>query len=131
MLNPGHAIRVQRSTYICPSGYAAAPILILRKANEKCADEYFTFNFLFYSLTLKIFGVLITRGGVEDTRLEAKAKDIKKIRDQGQGQPFRGQTPSSPRTGMLKTRPRTNDTGTSVLQKKKVFKNFFRRSTKF
>ena len=38
--------------------------------------------------------VLVTeaRGGVEDTRLEAKAKDTKKIRGQGQGQPFRGQT---------------------------------------
>ena len=41
----------------------------------------------------------IKRGGVEDTRLEAKAKDTKKIR--GQGQPFRGQTLSRPRTGML------------------------------
>ena len=36
------------------------------------------------------------RGGVEDTRLEAKAKDTKKIR--GQGQPYRGQTLSRPRT---------------------------------
>ena len=33
---------------------------------------------------------IITRGGVEDTRLEAKAKDTKKIRGQGEGQPFRG-----------------------------------------
>ena len=42
------------------------------------------------------------RGGVEDTRLEAKtkAKDTKKIRGQGQGQPFREQTLSRPRTGM-------------------------------
>ena len=38
------------------------------------------------------------RDGVEDTRLEAKAKakDTKKIR--GQGQPFREQTLSRPRT---------------------------------
>ena len=43
-----------------------------------------------------------TRGGVEDTRLEAKAKDTKKIR--GQGQPFRGQTLSRPRTGMLEAK---------------------------
>ena len=42
------------------------------------------------------------RGGVEDTRLEAKAKDTKKIR--GQGQPFRGQTLSRPRTGMLEAK---------------------------
>ena len=47
-----------------------------------------------------------TRGGVEDTRLEAKAKDTKIIRGQGQGQgqPFRGQTLSRPRTGMLKAK---------------------------
>ena len=44
------------------------------------------------------------RGGVEDTRLEAKAKDTKKIRGQGQGQPFRGQTLSRPRKGMLEAK---------------------------
>ena len=42
------------------------------------------------------------RDGVEDTRLEAK--DIKKIRGQGQGQPFRGQTLSRLRTGMLEAK---------------------------
>ena len=30
------------------------------------------------------------RDGVKDTKLEAKAKDTKKIRGLGQGQPFRG-----------------------------------------
>ena len=45
---------------------------------------------------------LIPEVGVEDTRLEAKA--TKKIRGQGQGQPFRGQTLSSPRTGMLEAK---------------------------
>ena len=50
-----------------------------------------------------------TRGGVEDTRLEAKAKDTKKIRGQGQGQ-----TLSRPRTQMQ-----------VFSKKKKVFKNFF------
>ena len=53
------------------------------------------------------------RGGVEDIRLEAKAKDTKKIR--GQGQPFRGQTLSRLMTGMLEAK----DTSTSALQKKK------------
>ena len=53
-----------------------------------------------------------SRGGVEDTRLEAKAKDTKKIR----GQPFRGQTLS---------RPRTKDTSASALRKKKVFSKIF------
>ena len=61
------------------------------------------------------------RGGVEDTRLEAKAKDTKKIR--GQGQPFRGQTLSRPRTGMLEAK----DQGHSrkcFLQKKVLQKSF-------
>ena len=44
---------------------------------------------------------LIGRGGVEDTRLGAKDSK-KKIR--GQGQPFRGQTLSRPRTGMLEAK---------------------------
>ena len=49
---------------------------------------------------------VISRGGVKDTRVEtkAKAKDTKKIRGQGQGQPFRGQTLSRPRTGMLEAK---------------------------
>ena len=64
-----------------------------------------------------------TRGGVEDTRLEAKAKDTKKIR--GQGQPFRGQALSRPRTGILEAKAK--DTGASVL-KKRFSKKFFRRS---
>ena len=63
------------------------------------------------------------RGGVEDTRLEAKAKDTKKIRGQrqGQGQPFRGQTLS---------RPRTKDTSARALQKKKVFTKIFQAISK-
>ena len=45
---------------------------------------------------------LKTRGGVEDTRLEAEAKGTKKIR--GQGQSFRGHTLSRPRTVMLEAK---------------------------
>ena len=63
------------------------------------------------------------RGGVEDTRLEAKAKDTKKIRDQGQ--PFRGQTLSRPRTGMLEAKDQGHKA--QVLSKKKkkgLHKNF-------
>ena len=45
-------------------------------------------------LPRQFYQYIKTRGGVEDTRLEAKAKamDTKKIRGQGQGQgqPFRG-----------------------------------------
>ena len=66
---------------------------------------------------------LINRGGVEDIRLEAKAKNTKKIRGQGQGQPFRGQTLSRPRTGMLEAK----DQG-RALQKKKSSQKFFKRS---
>ena len=90
-----------------------------------------------------------TRGGVEDTRLEAKAKDTKKIRGQGQGQPFRGQTLSRPRTGMLEAKAK--DQGhkrkrspkkkkkkkglhknfSSDLHKKTFSKKIFKRFTKF
>ena len=60
-----------------------------------------------------------SRGGVEDTRLEAKAKDTKKIRGQGQGQPFRGQTLSRPRTGMLEAKAKDQGHKAQVLSKKK------------
>ena len=81
---------------------------------------------------------LITRGGVEDTRLEAKAKakDTKKIRGQGQGQgqPFRGQTLSRPRTGMLEAKAKDQGHKAQVLSKKKKKKRssqkLFRRSPK-
>ena len=63
------------------------------------------------------------RGGVEDTRLEAK--DTKKIRGQGQGQgqPFRGQNLSRPRTGMLEAKDQGHSRKCSP--KKKVFKKVF------
>ena len=48
-------------------------------------------------------------------KARGQAKDTKKIRGQGQGQPFRGQTLSRPRTGMLEAK----DTSASALQKKK------------
>ena len=77
-----------------------------------------------------------TRGGVEDTRLEAKAKakDTKKIRGQGQGQgqPFRGQTLSRPRTGMLEAKAKDRGHSRKRCPKKKKkkssSKNFFRQS---
>ena len=64
-----------------------------------------------------------TRGGVEDTRLEAKAKDTKKIRGQGQGQPFRGQTLLRPRTGMLEAKDQGHKRKCSP-KKKSLHKNF-------
>ena len=81
--------------------------------------------------------VVTSRGGVEDTRLEAKAKakDTKKIRGQGQGQgqPFRGQTLSRPRTGMLQAKAKDQGHKAQVLSKKKKKRSsqkFFRRSPK-
>ena len=79
-----------------------------------------------------------SRGGVEDTRLEAKAKakDTKKIRGQGQGQgqPFRGQTLSRPRTGMLEAKAKDQGHKAQVLskikKKKRSSQKFFRRSPK-
>ena len=47
-------------------------------------------------------------------------------RTQNQGQPFRGQTLSKPRTGMLEAK----DTSASALQKKRNSQKFFRRSPK-
>ena len=68
---------------------------------------------------------LLVRGGVEDTRLEAKAKDTKKIRGQGQGQPFRGQTLSRPRTGMLEAKAKDQGHKRKCSPKKKGHqKNF-------
>ena len=68
---------------------------------------------------------VVTRGGVEDTRLEAKAKDTKKIQGQGQGQPFRGQTLSRPRTGMLEAKDQGHKRKCSPKKKKKVFTKIF------
>ena len=67
------------------------------------------------------------RGGVEDTRLEANAKDTKKIRGQGQGQSFRGQTLSRPRTEMLeaKAKDQGHKRKCSPKKKKKVFTKLF------
>ena len=74
----------------------------------------------------------VTRGGVEDTRLEAKAKakDTKKIRGQGQGQPFRGQTLSRPRTRMLEAKAKDQGHKAQVLSKKKVFTKIFQAISK-
>ena len=110
---------------------------VLECYDEKLSSKSNNNSYLRYS------GVVV-RGGVEDT---------KKNRGQGQGQPFRGQTLSRPRTGMLEAK----DTSASALQNHKKFlgdlqkkkkkglhknfstdlhkktfsKNFFRRFTKF
>ena len=71
-----------------------------------------------------LVAMLNIRGGVEDTRLEAKAKDTKKIRGQGQGQPFRGQTPSRPRTGMLEAKAKDQGHSRKCSPKKRSSKSF-------
>ena len=65
---------------------------------------------------------IISRDKVKDTRLEAKAKDTKKI--QGQGQAFQGQTLSRPRTEMLEAKDQGHGRKCSP-KKKKVFKKVF------
>ena len=75
----------------------------------------------------KVIDFVGSRGGVEDTRLEAKAKDTKKIRGQGQGQPFRGQTLLRPRTGMLEAKDQGHK---AQVLKKRSSQKFFRRSPK-
>ena len=75
----------------------------------------------------KIFEWIIIRGGVEDTRLEAK--DTKNIRGQGQGQPFRGQTLSRSRTEMLEAKAKDQGHKRKCSPKKKrSSQKFFKRS---
>ena len=70
-----------------------------------------------------------TRGGVEDTRLEAKAKDTKKFR--GQGQPFRGQTLSRPRTGMLEAKAKNQGHRRKCSPKQKDLQKSFSGNLQF
>ena len=88
--------------------------------------HYITSNLL---NSKKLFKSLNARGGVEDTRLEAKAKDTTKIRGQGQGQPFRGQTLSRPRTGMLEAKDQGHKRKCSQKKKKRSSQKFFKRSS--
>ena len=64
---------------------------------------------------------IITRGGVEDTRLEAKAKDTKKSMAKAKDSLSEDRT--SRGQGQECSRPRTQAQAFS--KKKKVFKNFF------
>ena len=57
--------------------------------------------------------------------LEAKAKDTKKIRGQGQGKPFRGQVLSRQRTEMLEAKAKDQGHSRKCSPKKGVFKTIF------
>ena len=64
------------------------------------------------------------RGRVEDTRLEAKTKDTKKSEAKAKDSLSEDRTSRS--QGQECSRPRTKDTGASILQKKKKgLQNFF------
>ena len=84
----------------------------------------FSFEHCSNSRFFMVLSLVVFRGGVEDTRLEAKAKDTKKIRGQGQGQPFRGQTLSRPRTGTLDAKDQGHKRKCSPKKKKGLHKNF-------
>ena len=73
------------------------------------------------------------RGRVEDTRLAAKAKETKKVQGlaQGQGQPFRGQTLSRPRTRMLGAKAKDQGHRRKCSTKKKGFQKSFSGDLQF
>ena len=85
----------------------------------------FQLGSLYYRLWYSI--KFIIRSGVENTRLEAKAKDTKKIRGQGQGQPFRRQAPSRPRTGMLEAKAKDQGHRRKCSPKKIFFSGDFKK----
>ena len=80
-------------------------------------------------------GAATARSGVEDIRLEAKAKgkDTKKkiprLRPR-QGQPFRGQTLSRPRTRMLEKKAKDQGHKRKCSSKKRSSKIFFQAISK-
>ena len=88
---------------------------------------------------------LIIRGGVEDTRLEAKAKDTKKSKAKAKDSLSEDRHSRGQGQECSRPRPRTKDTSASALRKKKGLhknfsgdlqkktfsKKFFKHSTKF
>ena len=113
-------------------------VIFIYFALDKIFPHFFLFSFFFFyhylllNHKMHMDHTVSYRGGVEDIRLEAKAKDTKKIRGQGQGQgqPFRGQTLSRPRTGMLeaKAKDQGHKRKCSPKKKKRSSQKFFRRS---
>ena len=77
------------------------------------------------------FFAISSRGGVEDTRLEAKAKNTKTIRGQGQGQPFRGQNLSRLRTVMLEAKVKDRGHRRKRSPKKKDLQKYFSGDLQF
>ena len=67
---------------------------------------------------------LSNRGEVEDTRLEAKAKNTKQIRGKAKDSLFEDRPSQGQGQECSKLRPRTKDTAATVLQKKGFQKSF-------
>ena len=85
------------------------------------------------TFALSSWGRVMIRGGVEDTRLEAKAKDkdTKKSEAKAKDSLSKDKTSRGQRQECSRPRPRTKDTGASVFQKKKGFQNFFSGDLQF
>ena len=101
---------------LCPTG----------SLKDETPNHHFRNCKLYQDICVKYFGItkttvhdVVTRGGVEDTRLEAKAKD-----NLYEDRPSRGQ-------GQECSSPRTKNTATSVLQKKKGPQKLFSGDLQF
>ena len=73
---------------------------------------------------MRIHHNLFTRGGVEDTRLEAKAKDTKKSEAKAKDSLSEDRHSRGQGQECSRPRPRTKDKSASALQKKGLHKNF-------
>ena len=75
------------------------------------------------AFTSSLIRSVMCRGGVEDTRLEAKdkAKDTKKSEAKAKGNTSVDRHSRSQGQECLRPGPRTKDTGASVLRKKTFF----------
>ena len=124
-----------------PDSYKKSMKWFLKKS-ESTARSFRNYNtvykreqnsklFAYCSQTVKSSRTIVfrNRGGVEDTRLEAKAKDTKKSEAKAkdslsEDRPSRGQ-------GQECSRPRTKDTAASVFQKKTGFQKSFSGDLQF
>ena len=101
--------------------YLGTGIYIDEQLNFKCHIDFIEQK-IPRAVAFLLILIVFTRGGFEDTRLEAKAKDTKKSEAKdslSEDKPSRGQEQECSRP-----RPRTKDTAASVLQKKVCQKVF-------
>ena len=110
------------------SFYKTLGRFLLRDINVCRHHEMTQICFVFIALLL---GYNIKhRGGVEDTRLEAKAKDTKKSEAKAKDSLSEDRHSRGQGQECSRQRPRTKDTSASALQKKRSSQKFFRRSPK-